>query len=123
MRNILTRNSLLSLIVSPVIWAAPFLACYVIVSLACAAAYTQPLLFGMDIVDASVTILTLGAVALMIYIAAVNHAKWRRTLHRPAPGDDMSRFFALCSVMLCGLSAVAVIWVAFPTYLLPPCAA
>lgn len=123
MQNILTRNSLLSLISAPVIWAAHFLASYVIVSLACAAGYTQPVLFGMDIVDVSVAILTLISVALFIYIAVINYAKWQRALHRQAPDDDMSRFFALCSVMLCGLSAVAVIWVAFPTYLLPPCAA
>jgi Ca2+/Na+ antiporter len=123
MQNLLNRNSLLSLISAPVIWGGHFLASYVIVSLACAAAYTQPLLFGLDVVDIGVGIVTLAAVALLVYISVINHAKWQRTLQREAPGDDMSRFFALCSVMLCGLSAVAVIWVAFPTYVLPPCAA
>ena len=123
MANLLNRNSLLSLISAPVIWAIHFVGSYVIVSLTCAAAYTQPILFGMDIVDVSVAILTLLTVALLFYIGSINYSKWQQALHRQAPGDDLNRFFALCSVMLCSLSAVAVIWVAFPTYLLPPCAA
>jgi hypothetical protein len=121
MQNLLNRNSFFSLIIAPVIWGAHFLASYAIVSLACAAATTEPLLFDMNVVDVSMAILTLVAIALFIYIGAVNYAKWQRALHQQAPGDDLSRFFALCSVMLCGVSAVAVIWVAFPTYMLPPC--
>lgn len=123
MQNLVNRNSLLSLLSAPVIWGMHFLAVYLTVSLTCAAAHTQPLLLGLDIVDWGVTLLTLIALALLLYIAVINHAKWRRAADREAPGAEINRFFSLCSVLLCILSAVAVIWVAFPAYFLPPCAA
>jgi heme/copper-type cytochrome/quinol oxidase subunit 2 len=122
MQNFLNRNSLLSLISAPVIWGLHFLAAYLTVSLACAAAYTQPLLWGVDIVGWGVALLTLIALALLLYIAVINHAKWRRSADREAPGTEINRFFSLCSVLLCVLSAVAVIWVAFPAFILPSCA-
>jgi hypothetical protein len=122
MQNLLNRNSLLSLISAPVIWGIHFLAVYLTVSLACAAAYTQPLLFGLDIVEWGVALLTLIALASLLYIAVINHAKWRCAVDREAPGAEINRFFSLCSVLLCVVSAVAVIWVTFPAFMLPSCA-
>jgi hypothetical protein len=59
----------------------------------------------------------------VVYIGIINYGKWQQERHRKAAGDGMSRFFALSSVLLCGLSAVAMLWTAFPIFILPACAA
>lgn len=123
MQNLLNRNSLLSLVAAPIVWAAHFLLSYVIVSLACAAGLTESWVAGITAIQASIGALTLVAIALLVWSGIVNHDKWRRAPRSASAGDDMSRFFALASVLLCGLSAVAVIWVAFPAFILPSCAA
>ena len=123
MAHLLNRNSLLSLVSAPVIWAIHFLLSYIIVSLACRDGETGTWAAGLTSVEASVGALTLVAVALLVYIGIVNYEKWQRARQTGLPGDDMSGFFALSSVLLCGLSAVAVIWVAFPAFMLAPCAA
>lgn len=123
MRNLLNRNSLLGLMSAPIIWALHFLLSYVIVSLACAAGFTGPWIAGISAVEASIGALTLIAVALLVHIAIINHEKWQRARLSNTAGTDMSGFFALCAMRLCGLSAVALIWVAFPAFMLSPCTA
>ncbi|OGB26109.1 MAG: hypothetical protein A3I66_13595 [Burkholderiales bacterium RIFCSPLOWO2_02_FULL_57_36] len=123
MRNLLNRNSLLSLVSAPIIWAVHFLLSYVIVSLVCSSGGTGAWVAGITASEASIGALTLIAVALLVYIGIVNYEKWRHARRSALTGDDMSRFFALCSVLLCGLSAIAVIWIAFPAFILSPCTA
>lgn len=122
MRSLFNRNSLLSLISSPLVWGAHFGLCYLIVSLACADAYPDTPLLGIRPVDASIAALTLLSIALLAYIAAVNHGKWQHSRRQAAAAAGIDRFFALCSMMLCALSAVALLWVALPTFVLPACA-
>lgn len=123
MENMLKRNSLLSMVSAPVIWALHFLLSYAIVSLACADGYTGSSAVYLNVVQASIGAVTLVAVALLAHIALINHKKWQRARRSGTTGDDMSEFFALCSVRLCGLSAIALIWVAFPAFVLSPCSA
>lgn len=123
MENILKRNSLLSLVSAPVIWALHFLLSYAIVSLACAGGYTGSRAIDPTVIQASIGVLTLVAVALLVHIGIINHQKWQRARRSGAAGDDISEFFAICSVRLCSLSAIALIWVAFPAFVLSPCSA
>ena len=123
MENILKRNSLLSMASAPIIWAAHFFLSYAVVSLACAAGFTGTWIAGITAVQAVIGALTLIAVALLVHIAILNHEKWQHARRSGTAGDDMSGFFALCSLRLCGLSAVALIWVAFPAFMLSLCAA
>lgn len=128
MRNPFTLNRLTSLVSAPVIWSMHFVACYVLVSLACA--------YGFGGVDTGIALLTIAALAMLAYVALINWRKWNQA-QRPshpgqAPGHELqtehgapqlNAFFSLTSMMLCALSAVALIWVAFPAVLLPNCAA
>lgn len=127
MRNPFTSDSPLSLVSAPIVWAAHFVACYVLVSLACA--------YGFGRVGTGIAVLTLAALGLIGYSTLANWRKWKRMQARePRPSSsapglssdktavDTSRFFALTSAMLGILSAVALIWVAFPAAILPPCA-
>jgi membrane protein YdbS with pleckstrin-like domain len=123
MDNPLKRNSLLGMVSAPVIWVVHLAASYVAVSLICAGGYTEPLFYGIGAAEAIVGAVTLAAVALVVYIGAVNYRRWRRTPRQETVDHGMSRFFTLCSVLLCGLSVVAIFWVAFPAFILPSCAA
>ncbi|HEY0845723.1 MAG TPA: hypothetical protein VGE12_10160 [Noviherbaspirillum sp.] len=111
----MTRDRLISLISAPLIWAGHFLLCYVWVSLACA--------FGWKAIGTPIAIFTLLALTLLAYTGWVNYRKWTQTRHSNPPDADLRAFFALNSMMLCGVSAIALIWVAFPAALLPPCVA
>lgn len=128
MRNPFTLNRLTSLVSAPVIWSVHFVACYVLVSLACA--------YGFGGVGTGIAVLTIAALAMLAYVARINWHKWNHA-QRPshpsqAPRHDsqaehrapeLNSFFSLTSMMLCALSAVALMWVAFPAVLLPDCAA
>ncbi len=120
MGNPFTRDRLLSLIAAPVIWGVHFVVCYVAVSLACdrhAPAATW-----------IIALATLGALALIGYIVLINYRKWRLARRLAAdhagtmPDAALQAFFALNSLMLCGLSAIALMWVAYPAAVLPICA-
>ncbi|GAB3540619.1 hypothetical protein GCM10027343_09950 [Noviherbaspirillum agri] len=119
MPGFITRNRLTTLVIGPTIWAAHFLGCYMIVSLACASGHT-------DVIHPGIGIITLAALALLGYAVLQNFRKWRQAQQAQqahAPGADIAVFFSFNTVLLCALSAVALIWVAFPATLLPVCIA
>jgi len=118
MRQSLTLQRLITLLGAPLIWMAHFLACYVIVALVCALQLTDVYLLGLDPAQLGITIVTVLALLLMGGIAIVN---WRKWTHPSGPDPEMSCFFAANTLLLCMLSALALIWVAFPAVLLPTC--
>ena len=110
-----SRRAMVRMLAPPTLWALHFLACYVIVSLAaptapgrarCGPASRWPAAPG-----------------------------WRRSRRSPgaalasgAPraacrNRTLPRFFAVVTLMLCALSALALAWVALPGFMLPPCVA
>lgn len=123
MENFLKRNSLLSMVSAPAIWAVHFFLSYEIVSLACAGGYLGPWAVDLTAIRISIGAVTLAAVGLLAHIALINYQKWQRARRSGRVGGNMSEFFALCSMRLCGLSAIALIWVAFPAFVLSPCTA
>lgn len=120
MRQSLTLQRLITLVGAPIIWMVHFLVCYVIVALVCALQLTEARILGLDPAELGVSIATVLALLLMGGIAVVNLRKWR---HPSGPDPEMSRFLAANTLLLCSLSALALIWVAFPTVILPTCAA
>lgn len=114
-----TLKRLLTLVGAPLIWIVHFVVCYVIVSLACAAQLDAFRFIGMNAVELGVAAATLLAGALIIGIAVTSHRRWR---HPPGPDPDISRFFAISTLLLCAISLLSMLWVAFPTSMLPTCA-
>lgn len=120
MRQSLTLQRLITLIGAPAIWMAHFLICYVLVSLVCALQLTDTRVLGMNLAQFGIAVATLLALLIMGGMAAVQYRKWRY----PTGSDpDLTRFFAANTLLLCGLSALALVWVAFPSAVLPACAA
>lgn len=119
MRAPFRSDSLLAMIAGPTVWTVHFLACYVTVSLACAAGSAGPVL---------PTIVAVTAASLVL-LAGIGLAAWRRWRavrgSKQVRGQDaaVTPFLALVTLMLSVLSAIAVLWVALPSAMLPSCAA
>lgn len=113
-----TLKRLLTLVGAPLIWIVHFVACYVIVSLVCASPPDEYRFIGLNAAELGVAASTLLAGALIIAIAVASQRRWR---HPPGPDPDISRFFAIATLLLCAISLLSMLWVAFPTSILPTC--
>ncbi|HVL77195.1 MAG TPA: hypothetical protein VM406_14360 [Noviherbaspirillum sp.] len=115
-------DHLVSMIAAPIIWAAHFLICYTMVSLVCMVGWTHARLFGMNPGQIAVALATVVGVVLLGYTGVVNLEKYRQSRKDETGTIEVSGFVALNALLLSILSTVAVVWVAFPTLMLPTCA-
>ena len=88
---------------APTLWLAHFLAVYVIATLACEHA------------AAGAAATTAVVLAAFLATGAVDYRRWR------ARRDDPAGFVSLTSLLLCALSALAALWVAYPAFMVPAC--
>jgi len=113
------RVTLWTLIVPPTVWAVHFLFCYLWVAVACAklAAFPRfPVAFAVGTIVALAIIVASGMVAFL----------QSRTPGDPPPHDestgiDRTRFLATATLLLAGLSFVAVLFTAAPALMLTDC--
>jgi hypothetical protein len=97
----------------PLVWAVHLVVCYATVSLDCA--------YGTEVAGWTIAIATVAALGLLGYIALTAWGDWRRA-RQSQGGMSLTSFLALHSLLLCGLSALTLAWVALPAMLLPACA-
>ena len=115
----LTLRRLLTLVGAPIIWIVHFIVCYAIVGLVCASQPGAARIMGMNAAQFGVAVATLIAGVLMVSIAVTSLRRWRNP---PGPDAEISSFFAVNTLLLCAISVLALLWVAFPTLVLPTCA-
>lgn len=115
----LTLRRLLTLVGAPLIWMVHFVVCYAVVSLVCASQLGEERVMGLSAAQFGVAVSTLIAGALIFGIAVTSLRRWRNP---PGPDAEISRFFAINTLLLCAISVMAMLWVAFPALMLPPCA-
>jgi hypothetical protein len=113
------RVTLWTLIVPPGVWAVHFLFCYLWVAVSCARQGAFPRF---------TTAFVIGTVAALAIIVASGWIAWvqSRVPGDPAPHDegtdiDRLRFLATSTLLLAGLSFVAVIFTAAPALMLTDC--
>ena len=125
MRHILPREveTLWTLFTAPVVWALHFMVCYVVVAIYCEKAVFWAIEFGtIRVALGGVTLLALAMIVLSAYLA------WRQwgfgsgdpPHDQPTP-LDRRRFPGFATLLLSGLSFVAVIYVAIPLILIDGC--
>ena len=111
-------------IAAPIVWALHFLFCYVWMAIYCEKAGREATLGDARIVVIVATVLALAAVG------GATHALWRVRGRSLTDNDfefehntpeERHRFLSHVALMLCVLSAVAVIYVAIPMLYLTSC--
>jgi hypothetical protein len=112
-----------TLLTAPVIWAVHFLACYVGAAVFCA----KPQLFGggFGSLRLGIAIVTLVALSLITVSAFLAWRQWGFGAHDP-PHDDPTRhdrllFQGFATLLLSGLSFVAVVMTALPALFVSGC--
>jgi hypothetical protein len=86
---------------APAVWMAHFLAVYVLATLVCERA------------AAGAAVVTLAALAAFLLQGLSDYRIMKR--------EGAEAFVARTSLLLCALSALAVLWVAYPAFVLPAC--
>lgn len=118
-----SKETLWLIITSPTLWAVHFLACYATAAVWCAklpmlnnALSVVRLLIGVY------TVVALAGIAVIGVVAFRHHRFGRATAPHDLPTDeDRHRFLGLAAVLLSGLSAVAVIYVALVALFVESC--
>lgn len=119
-----TGTDLWQVIVAPVIWAVHFLFCYVYGAVYCAKA-------GRDASLAGPTQVIIGATVLALILVGISSLKLWRVRGRSLTDNDFEfehntaeerhRFLSHVALMLCLLSAIAVLYTAIPMLYLTSC--
>ncbi|MGW9229591.1 hypothetical protein ACWGPT_01835 [Pseudorhizobium sp. NPDC055634] len=125
MRHILPREieTLWTLFTAPAVWALHFILCYVAVAIYCEKAGEWYIGFGtVRLVLGAITILALAMIVLSSYLA------WRQwgfgsgdPPHDQPTAEDRRRFQGFATLLLYGLSFVAVVYVAIPLIFIHGC--
>ncbi|GGE07836.1 hypothetical protein GCM10011390_28600 [Aureimonas endophytica] len=118
-----TRDTLWTLIASPTIWALHFLFSYVFAASVCAP--NEAITRTLGTVRLAVGGATLLALVLIALIGWRAYREWRhnggRFPHDGNTAEERERFMEFSSVLLAGLSFVAVAFVALPVFLIADC--
>lgn len=106
------NQSLWLLTASPIIWAAHFLLSYIAASIWCAKlAGIDKSLWEVRVVIVIFTLLALGGISFIGWIGYRRHRHGAASLpHDDDTPEDRHRFLGFATLLLSGLSAVAVIY-------------
>lgn len=119
-----TGTDLWRVILAPIIWAAHFLFCYVYGAIYCAKLGREAALLDVRIAVAMATVLALVGIALTtrhlwgVRGRSLTNNDYEFDHNTP---EERHRFLSHVALMLCVLSAVAVIYVAIPAAYLTSC--
>jgi len=125
MRHLLPREieSLWTLFTAPVVWALHFLACYVGAAIFC----EKPYLLGNDFENLriGIAVATALSLGLIVLSAVLAWRQWGFGTGDP-PHDDPTRrdrllFQGYATLLLSGLSFIAVVFTALPTIFITDC--
>ena len=115
-------ESLWTLFTAPVVWALHFLVCYVLAAVWCAKRGD----LGFGIVQAGIAAATLVALTMIVLSAWLAWRQWGFGTQDPPHDDptahDRTLFQGFATLLISGLSFVAVLYVAMPLLFIDGCA-
>ena len=116
------RSSLWALVAPPTVWALHFLFSYLYAAIHCAKAGPFE-----SIRDVRVAIGVATAVALLVVVAC-GYVAWVQSRvegdpppHQQSTDEDRLRFLAVATLLLAGLSFVAIVFTALPAFMFGDC--
>lgn len=117
------RDSLWLLTIAPTIWAAHLLLCYVTAAVWCAKfAAADGSLNGVRTAIAWYTVMALGAITVVGWEGFRRHSYGTEaTTHDLDSPEDRHRFLGFATLLVAGLSAVAVLYLAFAAVFFETC--
>ena len=117
------RESIWTLFVAPTIWALHFMLCYVTAAVWCAKAPSALAPLGAIRTAVVVyTVLALGAIAVIGWIGYRAHSYGAASLpHDDDTPEDRHRFMGFATLLLAGLSGVAVVYAALVAVFVETC--
>lgn len=117
------RESLWLLTVSPTVWAAHFLLCYLTAAIWCARVVERQAALGAARTAIAVfTVLALGGIGFTGWRAYLRHRHGTAAVpHDFDSPADRHRFLGFATLLLSGLSAVAVLYVALAAVFIGSC--
>lgn len=117
------RASLWKLIAGPIVWAAHFLLSYITAAIWCAKSGVVAAPLG----NARIVLAAYTVVALIV-IAVLGWRGWRQHRwgsaqlpHDAASAGDRHRFLAFATLLLCGMSFIAVVYMAIAMSVIGTC--
>lgn len=111
-----------TLVAGPATWALHFLACYVLAAVWCARMSRVASLGEARIALWALTAIALAAIAWFGWRGLRAHRQGKARLpHDDPTAADRSRFLGFASMLLCGLSAVAVLYSALAIAIIGDC--
>ena len=118
-----TRDSLVTMIATPTVWALHFLFCYIAAAMACAP--NANIFKSIGGIRAAIGVATALSLAFCFFAGLRAYREWRaeggRPPHDKPTEEDRERQMELASVLLSGLSFLAVIFTALPALLVMDC--
>ncbi len=115
-------ETLWTLFTGPVVWACHFLACYIMAAVWCAKRGDTDFHF----VQAGIGTVTLVALVLIVLSAWLSWRQWgfgtKDPPHDDATAQDRIMFQGYATLLLSGLSFIAVLYVALPLLFIDGCA-
>ena len=115
-------ESLWTLFTAPVVWALHFLICYVLAAVWCAKRGDT----GFGVVQGGIAAATLLALAMIVLSAWLAWRQWGFGSQDPPHDDptahDRTLFQGFATLLLSGLSFLAVLYVALPLLFIDGCA-
>lgn len=116
------RESLWILVIAPSVWAAHFLLCYITAAVWCGKFAPTASLGTARTAIVVYTVLALAAIAVVGVIGYRRHALGAAELpHDDDLPEDRHRFLGFATLLLAGLSAVAVIYAALTPLFIETC--
>ena len=116
-------ESLWTLFTAPIVWAVHFLVCYVGAAIYCAK--REQLGFGFDMVRIGVGAATVVALALIVVAAFLAWRQWgfgtEDPPHDEPTGQGRRLFQGFATLLLSGLSFIAVLYAALPVLFMTEC--
>lgn len=125
------RDSLLTLIAGPMVWAVHLLVVYITAAIACAHGFFHDELLGIRTVPLIGGGATLIAVALIADALFISARRWRgrpfdgeRVPLPPHDSNDVAsrrRFMAYAGVLLSGIALIGTVWQSLPIIFFASC--